>query len=104
MRGDLAGIVDDEDDLGVPRATRAHLLVGRVRGDAARVADGGREHARCLPEDPLGAPEAAHADDEALEAVGKRRDERGAENDVPLGYGDRGVAPGERGVGRRELG
>ena len=79
--GDPLGIVDDEDDLGVPRPARAHLLVGRVRGDPARVADSGGEHAGCLPEDPLGAPEAAHADDEALEAVGKRRDERGSENE-----------------------
>src|SRR4051795_13158793 len=72
-------VEDDEDGLGVAGATRADLLVGRVRRRAARVADGRRVHARGLPEDPLGAPEAAHAELRALEPVGERRRDRVSE-------------------------
>src|SRR5204863_4728267 len=54
----------------------AHFLVGRVPCLAAGVADRGRVHAGGLPEQPLGAPEAAHAEHGALQAPGKRRLQR----------------------------
>ena len=56
-----------------PVRPRADLLVGRVRREAARVADRGRVDAVGLPEDALRAPEAAHPDDELLHPVGERR-------------------------------
>ena len=37
--GDALRVVGDLDDLGVARAVAADLLVGRVRGRAARIAD-----------------------------------------------------------------
>ena len=66
-------VEDGEHGLGVTGAARARLLVGRVRREAAGVADGGRVDAGRLPEEALGAPEAAHADDDPLEAVGEGR-------------------------------
>src|SRR5215218_286532 len=80
---DLRGIEDDEHGLRVP----------------ARVADRGRVDAFELPEQPLGAPEAAHPDHELLHLLGERRLERRAEDVVALRHGDRGLAPGERAIG-----
>src|SRR5262249_39791703 len=71
----LLRIEDGENDLRVTREPRAHLLVRRIRRGAARVADGGREDSRCLPELALRAPEAAHADEYLLQPVGERRGE-----------------------------
>src|SRR6202012_710601 len=68
----LLGVESDEHCLGVARTPAADLLVGRVRREAAGVADCGRVNARRLPEDALGAPEAAHAEDRGLDAVGER--------------------------------
>ncbi len=79
----------------------AHLLVGRVRRVAAGVADRRRVDAGRLPEHPLGAPEAAHADDRGLEAVGERRAERRAEHLVALRHLHLGVPAGERRAGLR---
>ena len=67
---DARWVEDDPDDLGVAGPARADLVVGRVRGEAARVADGGRDDARRLPEGLLGAPEAAESEDGDLRAVG----------------------------------
>ena len=49
---------------------------------------------RALPEDALGAPEAAHAEDGRLEPLGERRLERRAEHLVTRGDGDRVSRPG----------
>ena len=84
-------------------AARARLLVGRVRREAAGVADGGRVDAGRLPEEALGAPEAAHADDDSLEAVGEGRHDRRAEDEVRGDDRHRRVAPGERRLGGRQL-
>jgi hypothetical protein len=89
-------VEDDEYDLGVSRPAAADLLVRRVGREAARVAGRRRVHARRLPEDTLRTPEAAHADDGALEALGERRFERRAEDVVPLGNRQALVATGER--------
>ena len=69
----LRRVEDGEHDLDVAGAAGADLLVGRLRHGAARVAGRRRPHARRLPEHPLGAPEAAHAEHRALVAVGERR-------------------------------
>src|SRR4029453_11069635 len=57
----LGGVEHDEHGLGVAGPRRADLLIGRVAGVAAGVADRRGPHAVGLPEDALGAPEAAHA-------------------------------------------
>jgi hypothetical protein len=57
---DLLGVVDDENDLVMPGMPGAHLLIGRVRRQAARIADGGDPYAVGeAPELALGTPEAA---------------------------------------------
>src|SRR5262249_57496928 len=81
----LGGIEHDENDLRVAGLPRADLLVGRVRRVAARVADGSRVDAGCLPEDALRTPEAAHAENRRLEAVREGRGDRRAEHIVPGG-------------------
>src|SRR5581483_6616455 len=78
--GELRGIPDDQHDLGVAGRARADLLVAGVGRVAARVADRGRVDAGQLPEQPLGAPEAAQAEHGALVALRERRPERGAED------------------------
>ena len=71
-------------------AARADLLVGRVRREAARVADGRRVDARLrLPEDPLRAPEAAEAEDA---------------RSVPSGNGGASGVPSTRCVPGRTIG
>src|SRR5262249_52891777 len=62
---DLFRIVDDEDDLAVPRHPGASLLVSRVRGHAARITDRRRIDPRRAPELALGAPETTHAEHRA---------------------------------------
>jgi hypothetical protein len=76
----------------VAGARAADLLVERVRREPARVADRGGVDAVGAPEDPLRAPEATHAHDRALEALGERRLERRAE-DVVLSRHDHPLVP-----------
>ena len=88
-------------------AAAADLAVARVLRAAAGVADRGRVDAGQLPEEALGAPEAAHADEDVLDALGERGQERRAEDDVALGNGDGLVPAGQRLLGcgnRRALG
>src|SRR5204862_1398277 len=99
----LLRVEDDEHGLGVARAAGADLLVGRVRREAAGVADGRGVDARRLPEDALGAPETAHADHYLLEPFGERRLERRPEDVVPVWDPHRLVAAGERLVGGDHL-
>ncbi len=96
-------VVDDQDGLGVAGAPGAGLLVRRVRREPARVAGGGRDHTGDLPEDPLGAPEAAHADVELLRALGERRDHRRPEHLVPVRDGHGRVPARQGGLGGRHL-
>ncbi len=96
-------VEDGEDDLRVAGPAGADLLVRRVRREAARIAGCRRVHARRLPEHPLGAPEAAHADDDGPEALGERRRQRSAEDEVRLARHDRRLATGQRGLARRQL-
>src|SRR4029077_8474880 len=63
------------------------LLVGGVRGVAARVADRGGVHAGRLPELPLRAPEAAQAEDRALGPGREGRLEPGSVDEVGVGDG-----------------
>src|SRR5947207_9140489 len=69
-------VKDHQHHFGVVGQSRAHFIVGRVLRLAAGVADCGRVHAGGLPEQALGAPEAAHAEHGALQAFWKRRLQR----------------------------
>src|SRR6478735_1279495 len=83
---DHGRVEHDPDRLGVVRRTGADLLVRRVRGGAAGVADPGRPDARQLPVDLLGAPEAAEAEESDLVALGHLvGDQRRVEDAVLLG-------------------
>ena len=95
----LGGVVGDEHDLGVAGASAADLLVGGVRGGAARVADRGRVDAVGFPEDLLGAPEAAHAEDRRADTLGEGRLQGGAEHGMAVGDGDLALAARQRGGG-----
>src|SRR5262249_14811551 len=92
------GIEDDQHHLGVSGPAAAHLLVRRVRREAARVAGGRRVDALRLPELPLRAPEAAEAEDGLLEALGERRLQRVAADEMAVGHRDR-LGPAGRRVG-----
>ena len=87
-----------------PVRAAADLLVGRVRRVAAGVADRGRVDAGQLPEEPLGAPEAAHARRRRLESLRERRLERRAEHVVAAGHRASAVlAAGQRALGLDHL-
>ena len=83
--------------LGVPGPSRADLPVRGVRGEAAGVADCGHRDPRELPEEALGAPEAAHAEDGLLLAR-PRPHQRRAVDEVLLGHGHT-RAPARKGLG-----
>src|SRR5450759_1808193 len=87
---DLRGIEDDEDDLAVPRLSRADLAVRGVRSHAGGIADGGREDAAPLPENFLGAPETSHPEESAPHPRGEGRLERAAVDEVLLWDGHGG--------------
>src|SRR5579872_1731510 len=100
---DASGIKDDEYDFRVTRHGAADLAVRGVRRRPGGVADGGREHARQLPELPLSAPETSKAEERLLIAGGKRAFEGGSE-DVMSGWNGHPLgAPLERLGGRRQL-
>src|SRR5215211_3129717 len=90
---DLLGVEDDEHGLGVSRTSAAHLLVGRVRREAPRVADRRRVDAVDLPELTLGPPEAAEAEDRGARTLGKGRLKGRAEYGVPLGNAEGWLLP-----------
>src|SRR3954447_20367260 len=92
----LLRVEDHQHDLRVAGLRGADFLVRRVRGVAARVAGRGRVDAGRLPEDPLRAPEAAHAEHRLLETVRERRRYRRAEHVVTLGDAHRLLAAGQR--------
>src|SRR5215212_10578747 len=91
--GDLVGVEDDEHGLGVSRTSAAHLLVGRVRREAPRVADRRRVDAVDLPELTLCTPEAAEAEDRGAHTLGERCPEGRAEYGVPLRNAERRPLP-----------
>src|SRR5271170_5059071 len=66
-------------------AAAAHLLIGRVRGRAAGIADRGDPHSRSLPEYSFGAPEAAETEHRLLKAGGIRARQRMAVDEMPFG-------------------
>src|SRR6185295_7864078 len=63
--------------------------LGRVRRVAARVTDRGRIDPRHLPENTLGAPETAEAEERQLQPLRVRRRERSAEHEMTLRHGER---------------
>src|SRR5690349_19129193 len=104
---DLLGVVGDEHDLRVTGAPAADLLVGRVRGRAAGVADGRAVDAGRLPEHALRAPEAAEGEYGGADAVGERLADGRAQNLVGRRDArDLVIAAGQRvgGIGNGQLG
>src|SRR3990172_13214964 len=97
-------VEDDEDGLVVPGAAGAYFLVGRIGGQARRIAARRDPNSFAkLPERPLRPPEAAEAEHRPLAAGGIRPLERPAEEIVLLrrcdGYGparERGLGGGHR--------
>src|SRR6185312_12389353 len=81
---DLLRVEHDAHHLGVTGGAGADFAVGRVRREAALVADRRRVDARLLPELALGAPEAAEAEVGDLEAVGARRRQSRAVDEVDV--------------------
>src|SRR5260370_7644683 len=77
----------------------ADFLVGRVRRVAALVPARGGDHARRLPEDPLGAAEAAKRKLRDLAAGRIRRPQRRIEHRVPRGHPHRRSPARQRLVG-----
>ncbi len=103
-------VEDDADDLGMTGTTRAHLAVCRIRRLAAGVPGGRRPHAGRLPEQLLGAPEAAQAEDR-LGVPGRdvpldrvlEDGMRAAERERSPGAAGQGLArAGQRGLGTAE--
>src|SRR5262249_10970277 len=82
---DLRRVINDLYDLGVSGTPGAGLLVGRVGGEAARVADRGAVDAGRLPEQPLRAPETAHTEDCDLKTGWPRSLHGSAEHSVGRG-------------------
>ena len=78
-------VEDHPDGLRVPGPAAADLLVGRIRGVPALVADGGGNHARYLPECLLRAPETAQCELRHARTLGVRRPQRGIEYFVAAG-------------------
>src|SRR5690606_7449595 len=66
----LLGVIDHLDRLGVASLARADFLIARIGGRAALIADRGHDHARQLPEQAFGAPEAAQAEIDGLRTFG----------------------------------
>ena len=100
--GDFGGVEDDLDDLGMAGAAGADFFVGRVRGDAAGIADTGQPDALGLPEDPLGAPEAAEAENGRLVSGRGVGLDRAAVDEMGRGGRDRPGAAGQGGVTGRQ--
>ena len=69
-------VIHDEDRFGVTGHPGAGLFIGRVRSGATGVDGCGGVHALLFPEEPLSAPEATHAKQNGLHAVGERADKR----------------------------
>src|SRR3989454_5706641 len=85
----------------MPRATRAHLLVRRVRRNPARIPDRRRVHARHLPEQSLRPPEATQREHCRLDPVRERRHQRRPEHLVPLRHLERPILPSRQRLFRR---
>src|SRR4029453_11199476 len=92
----LLRIEDDADHLGVPGLPGAHFAIGRVRRRSAGVSGRGRDDARRLPELPLGAPEAAEAEERELGTLWKRRLEPRAVHEMWRGPPHLLGSPGQR--------
>src|SRR5215211_6229675 len=97
--GDLIRAIGDQNRLGVPGPPAADFLVGGVRSEAAGVAHRRGVDAGRLPEVALGAPEAAHPEDDGLHALGEGRLERSAEHEMGVRHRKRADLAAGEGVG-----
>ena len=89
LEAGLLRVEQHQHHLGMPGQAGADLLVGGVGGKAAGVADRRAEHARLLPEAPLGTPEAAQAEYCLLQAGREGRFDRVAVDIVGVGHRQR---------------
>src|SRR5439155_20715556 len=97
----LRRVEGHENGLRMPCSSRADLVVSRVRRKPARVPDRRRVHARHLPEEPLGAPEATQREHCRLDPVRERRHQRRPEHLVPLRHLERPILPSRQRLFRR---
>ena len=95
---ELGRVEHDAHDLGVPGLARADVFVGRVGGEAPGISDRRAQHAVEAPEESLGAPEAAHADDSRLEPF-ERPFHRGPKDQMFVLWTNDGAPVGQRFVG-----
>src|SRR5262249_29069569 len=102
--GDALGVEDAEDSLRRAGQAAAALLVGRIRRVTAGISHRCRVDARELPEDALGAPEAAEAEDGLFEPFGEGRLQRCAQHLVPARDRHPLLAAGQRVLGADHLG
>src|SRR6185312_6400100 len=92
---DLRGIVNHAHHLRVSCLAGTYFLVGGVWSEPTCVADCGRVHPRQLPEEPLHAPEAAHAEHHLAQAGGKRGCDAMTVDEMRLRNAERCSAPGQ---------
>ncbi|SCM77827.1 hypothetical protein KL86PLE_60143 [uncultured Pleomorphomonas sp.] len=88
--------------LGMAGAARADLLVGRVLGEAADIADRRQVDAGQAPEQPLGTPEAAEGEGGDGVSLRHRALQRSAGDEMGFGGGNRPGAARQRRLGRRQ--
>ena len=98
----LLRVMDHEHRLGMPGQPRTDLLIGRIGGNAAGVANGGGEHPFGLPEQALRPPKTAHAKNRLAHAVRVRANERAAIDEVLAGNRHALSAARQRPLGGRQ--
>ena len=91
--GDDGWVEHDEDDFCVIRRSRADGFVRRRGCVSSCVTNRGRVDSIEIPEQSLGPPEAAHADDCDFQAIGEGGSERGSEDVVGGGMGTHATEP-----------
>lgn len=91
--GDDGWVEHDENDFCMVCRTRTDCLVGRRGGVSTCVPDRGRVDSVEIPEQPLGTPKAAHADDCDFQAIGEGGSVRRPEHVVGGGKGTHATEP-----------
>ncbi len=88
----FARVVRHQHHFAVAGQAGTDFVVGRVRREAAGITHRGYPDARLLPEAPLGAPEAAQADNDLLHAGGEGCSQRVAIDVMRFGHRHRALA------------
>ena len=85
-------VIHHQHHFAVAGQAGADFFVGRVRREAAGVADHAADHAVALPELALGAPEATQAEDRETDVIQEGPQQRVAVDEVGFRQGHRGFA------------